>query len=299
MRLNGLTAATHTPFHPTGSLNLDAVERQALHLSRTGVPTAFICGTTGESHSLTLQERLDLAERWGEVIRGSTLRLVVHVGANCLADSRILAAQAEKIGAHAIAAVAPSYFRPASVEMLVRCCAEIANAAPGLPFYYYDIPSITGVRLSPRALLEAAAEHVPTLAGVKFSNPDLVEYQRCLQIARYDVPWGIDECLLAAIALGATGAVGSTYNFAAQLYRRLWSAYERGDMGEARVEQSRSVELTRLLDSYGYMPAAKAVMGFLGVDVGPARLPHGSLTPEARERLRSELEEIGYFEWGA
>jgi N-acetylneuraminate lyase len=94
IRLHGLVAATHTPFHADGRLNLDAVEQQAAHLQRNGVDTVFIGGSTGESHSLSVAERLALAERWSGVVRGSALRLVVHVGSNCLADARALAAQA-------------------------------------------------------------------------------------------------------------------------------------------------------------------------------------------------------------
>ncbi len=133
-KLTGLVTATHTPFHADGSLNLAAVEQQALHLSKNGVKTVFIGGSTGESSSLSLDERLALCERWAEVIKGTPLRLVVHVGANCLSDARTLAAQAEKLGASAIAALCPSYFKPRSVAMLVECCEEIVRDAREIPF---------------------------------------------------------------------------------------------------------------------------------------------------------------------
>ena len=73
--------------------------------------------------------------------------MVVHVGSNCLADARELAVQAQSFGAAAIAALAPSDFKPGSVDVLIACSTEIAGAAPDLPFYFYDIPSMTGVRL--------------------------------------------------------------------------------------------------------------------------------------------------------
>jgi N-acetylneuraminate lyase len=91
--------------------------------------------------------------------------------------------------------------------------------------------------------------------------------------------------------------VGSTYNFAAPLYHRLWAAFEKGDLAAARVEQFRSVQVVALLSSYGFMAAAKALMGFLGVDVGPARLPNGNLRPEQVNELRSKLETMGFFDW--
>jgi N-acetylneuraminate lyase len=193
--LHGLVTATHTPFHRDGSLNLAIVEKQAAHLLANGVKFAFIGGTTGESHSLTLEERRALAQRWCEVARGTELKIIVHVGSNSLADARILAAQAQTLGAIAIAAVAPSYFKPRSIEVLIACCTEIAAAAPEMPFYYYDIPSLTGLNFSSASFLAQAGERIPTLAGLKFTNPDLLAYQFCLRAgdARWErrAPWAV------------------------------------------------------------------------------------------------------------
>ena len=158
--LHGLVAATHTPFHTDGSLNLPAVELQAAHLLKNDVTAAFIGGTTGESSSLTLDERLALTQRWAEVAKGTAMRVVVHVGSNCLADARTLAAQAQQLDAVAISALAPSYFKPRSVDALIACCADIAAAAPETPFYYYDIPPMTGVALSTLEFLEKAPAKV-------------------------------------------------------------------------------------------------------------------------------------------
>lgn len=298
IKLSGLIAATHTPFQADGQLNLAVVARQAEHLLADGVKTVFIGGTTGESHSLAVEERLALAQRWSEVSQGSELRVVVHVGSNSLADARTLAAQAQSLGVAAIAAFSPSYFKPKDVETLVACCAEIAGAAPALPFYFYDIPSMTGVQLSMPALLSLATKRVPTLAGIKFTNPNLMAYQQCLHSHghRFDIPWGSDETLLGALALGASGAVGSTYNFAAPLYHRLLAAFGEGDLVKARAIQYRSVQLVELLDGYGFMGAAKTVMSFLGVEVGPARLPHSNLTSAQVAELKSGLERIGFFD---
>jgi N-acetylneuraminate lyase len=298
-RWHGLIAATHTPFQEDGSLNLKMVEAQAAHLLRNEVAAAFIGGTTGECHSLTLEERRALAEHWMEVTRGSGLKVIVHVGGNCLADARQLAAQAEMLGAAAISALAPSYFKPRSVEMLVACCSDIASAAPHTPFYFYDIPALTGVALSMPEFLATARRSVPNLAGLKFTNPDLMSFQQCLRAenGRFDIPWGCDEYLLAALALGATGAVGSTYNFAAPIYIRLMKAFAAGDLSAAREEQFRSVRLVAMLAPRGYMGAAKAVMKMLGVDVGPARRPNASLTKQEMTALRRELEAAGFFDW--
>lgn len=297
--LHGLVAATPTPFHPDGALRLDAVEAQAAHLLRQRVEFAFVGGTTGEAHSLTVAERLALAERWLAVARGTALKVIVHVGANCLADAQALAAHAEKHGAIAISALAPSYFKPRSLDLLIAGCAAIAAAAPATPFYYYDIPVLTGVSFPMPEFLARAAARIPTLVGLKFTNPDLMAYLLCLELegGRWDVSWGTDECLLAALATGARGAVGSSYNFAAPIYHRVREAFARGDLAAARTAQLQSARLIATLARYGYLSAAKAVMGFLGVDVGPTRLPLPPLSTAEVGALRAELEQLDFFSW--
>lgn len=297
--LHGLVPAVHTPFHEDGSLHLGVVEHQATHLLAQSIRTVFIGGSTGESHSLTLEERTQLATRWAEVVRGTSLKLVVHVGSNCLSDARTLASQAEKLGAIAISALAPSYFRPRDLDTLVACCAEIAGAAPATPFYFYDIPVLTGVIFSMPDFLARAGERIPTLAGIKFTNSDLMSYQLCRNAegGRFDIPYGTDEWLLAALALGAKGAVGSSFNFGAPIYQRMIRAFEHGDLETARREQFRSVQLIKVLASRGYMASAKALMAMLQVNVGPPRLPNARLTPEQSRSLRTELEGLGFFDW--
>lgn len=298
-RLTGLVAAVHSPFAPDGSLDLAAVEQQADHLVRNRVATAFIAGSTGESHSLTADERRLLTQRWVEVARDRPLDVIVHVGSNCLADARMLAAHAQALGARAVAAISPSYFKPASLDALVDTCAEIAGAAPQTPFYYYDIPSMTDVQFAMHEFLARARTRVPNLAGLKFTNADLMVYQLCLRAegGAFDVLWGRDEYLLAALALGARGAVGSTYNFAAPVYHRLIDRFEAGDLAAAREEQFRSVRLIELLAGYGFMGAAKAVMNMLGIDVGPPRLPLTRLAADDVLRLGRDLESLGFFDW--
>lgn len=297
--LHGLVAATHTPFHADGSLNPGAVETQAAFLLKNGVRTVFINGSTAESSSLTVEERLALAQRWMAVTRGSELRVIIHVGANALADSRVLAEQAQQLGAAAIAALSPSYYKPRSLAVLIDCCADIAAAAPETPFYFYDIPALTNVSFSMADFLNQAPARIPTLAGIKFTNPDLMAYQVCLRAdgGKWDVPFGVDEHMLGALAMGAKGAVGSGFNFAAPIYARMIAAFERGDMAAAREEQFRGVRLIQLFAGMGYMAAAKAAMGFLGVNVGPARLPNANLTAEQITKLRKELETMGFFDW--
>ena len=118
-QIKGLVAAAHTPFNADGTLHPSVVKKQAAHFANCDIKTVFICGTTGEAPSLTVGERQTLAKRWFDVAPAQKLQIVVHVGSNSLEDAKVLAGQAENLGAAAIAAFAPSYFKPEDVGQLV------------------------------------------------------------------------------------------------------------------------------------------------------------------------------------
>ena len=297
-RLTGLVAATHTPFHDDGSLNLDVIEQQAEGLVKARVSAAFITGTTGECSSLTIDERIAVTRRWTEVVKGSPLKVIVHVGSNCQADSVALAKAAAECHAAGFSAFSPSYFKPANVPELLRFLTPITSAAAALPFYFYDIPSMTAVSLSMVTFLEQAPAKLPNLAGIKYTNGDLVQLQELLRLdpGRFDILFGSDEALLAAWTLGVKGAVGSTYNFAAAIYHRVLAAFDRGDWETARQQQAESVRLVRLLCQYTYMPASRHVLTLQGIPVGPTRSPLKQLSEEEQASLERDLHASGLWQ---
>jgi len=299
-KFTGLCTATHTPFHPDGSLSLAVVERQAAFLRSHGITSVFIGGTTGESSSLTAAERAELNDRWAVVGPAAGIDVVVHVGANCLTEAAQLAAHAEKNQAKAVSMIAPSYFKPRTLNDLVASCAMVAKAAPRTPFYYYDIPGMTGIGGFPvDAFLQAASPVIPNLAGVKYSNPDLDAMRRAqaLEGGRFDLPFGVDERFLAALRAGATAGVGSTYNFNPGPLQRVIAAHAKGDAALAEAEQAKVQPVVDILAKRGYMGAAKALMGQLGVPLGPARLPNGNPDAAETKQMLGELEAIGFFSW--
>lgn len=293
LRLTGLLAAVHTPLLDSGQVNLMAVDKQAKRLLAGGMSGVFVGGTTGECHSLTVAERQQLAVRW-MTLAGKQMAIVIHVGHNCLPNAQSLAAHAQQIGATAIAAMAPSFFRPENVDALIDYCAAIASHAPRLPFYYYDIPGMTGVRLPASELLERGLDKIPTLNGIKFTNADLDELSRCLAArdGRYNILFGFDEMLLDALKRGAHGGVGGTYNVAPSVYKSIVTAHQQGDLETAQREQDRCTAMVRTLARLGVVRSAKAAMKMLGVDCGSVRLPLVDLSPDEREILRASLAEL-------
>jgi len=299
-KTQGLIAAPPTPMDSEGELWLARVDKQAEMLARNGVAGVFVGGTTGEGPSLTVAERMALVERWTAAAAAAGLRVIVHVGHTSGRDSRTLARHAAQAGAWGIGALPPFFFRPRGLDELADWCVHVASAAPELPFYYYHIPSMTGVTFPMRRLLGAAAGKVPNLAGVKFTCEDLMDYALCRELdgGRFDCLFGRDEILLSALALGARGAIGSTYNLAAPLYRRLLAAFDAGNLAEARDCQRKSVAMIQAVERQGPgVVGFKEIMRMIGLDLGPVRPPLRPLTPEQSRALWNELEHIGFFEW--
>ncbi len=297
--LHRFVAAVFSPFDAEGGIASHVVPIQAAFAAAQGIDTVFITGTTGECHSLTCDEKLTLYDAWAQAARAHGLAVIAHVGGNSIEDAKTLARRARALELGAISALAPSYFKPANLETLVEWCAEVAAAAPELPFYYYDIPTLTGVAVPVERFLVDAADRIPNLAGVKFTNPDLVSYRRSLDAAghRFDLPWGVDEALLAGLATGARGGVGSTYNFAPKLYAGLLKAFARGDLAEAQRLQSLSIAMVDAIAATGYLGTAKALMSRLGVPVGRARAPLGNPTEQQVDALVARLAKLGFDGW--
>lgn len=300
-KLHELVVAAHSPFHADGTLAPEMVATQAAFLAKNAVKTVFITGSTGESHSVTTPEKLKLYDEWAAAGKANGIRVIAHVGSNCIEDAKTLARRSEELGFAAVSALAPSYYKPGNLAGLIDCCAAIAAAAPKTPFYYYDIPVLTGVSMSMEKFLVEAPLSIPNLVGIKFTNPDLVSYRRTLDVIgdRFDVPWGVDETLLAALAVGARGGVGSTYNWAPRLYNDLIVAFNSGDMPEARRLQSISISMIDAIAATGFLGTAKALMGRLGVAVGPARLPLGNPSVAQVDALMQRLLDLGFDQWGA
>ncbi len=297
-RLDGLIAATYTPLDAEGNLNLAEVSPMVEHLLATGVSGLYVCGSTGEGMSLSTDERKAVAEAYVRAC-GGRVPVIVQVGHNSLFEARQLAEHARAMGADLISATCPSYFKVSDVETLIDCMAEIARGASDLPFYYYHIPALTGSTLDVVEFLRRGRDRIPNLAGLKYTDTKLHEFQQCIELDHgcFDVVWGCDEMLLGALATGSRAAIGSTYNIAAPLYRRIITAFADGDIDEARRSQSSSVTMIRTLSQFPFHAAMKAVLGMRGFNVGGCRLPQGWLTNADVSKLRSELESIGFFEW--
>jgi N-acetylneuraminate lyase len=300
--LEGLIAAPFTPMSTDGELNLALIPAYYQLLKSNHVSGAFICGSTGEGVSLTQKEKMAVAEAWASCsAKDPDFKIITLVGGTSVNECKELAAHAEQHGLFGIALTSPFYFKPGSVQMLAETCSAVADAAPGTAFYYYHIPVLTGVGFPMLELLELVDGQIPNFAGIKYTHEDFMDFTCCLNFAggKYDMLWGRDECWLPALSLGAKGAVGSTYNYAAPIYHAITAAFHSGDLEKARSLQQQAIEMIRLLGKYGGIATGKAYMKLIGLDCGNFRLPIKNMSHEKFLQFKEEVEAIGFYRFSS
>lgn len=296
-KVKGLIVATFAAYKADGSINFELIPAIVEYMIQQQVKGIFICGTNGEGPSLSTEERMQIAEAYMEAVNGRLL-VFVHVGHSSVQEARRLAEHAEKIGADYISAVSAFYFKPNTVENLVDSMANIASAAPNTPFYYYHIPNVTGIQVSMIEFLELAEQYIPTFAGIKYTAATIHEYQACLHYkeGKYDILFGYDELLLPALAVGAQGAIGSTYNYAARLYNKVINLFEQKKIKEAEQLHFRAVEMVQLIVKYGPIPTQRSIMKKVGLDLGNPRLPLQSLSTATENKMYEDLASSRFLE---
>ncbi len=291
-----LIAATFTPMREDGSLNLDIVGKYVEQLIDDGIGGLYVGGTTGEGQALTTRERMDAVGAFIGATNGR-IPVAVHVGHNSLREARTLATHAADTGAAAISAMLPTHVGPGPVETIADSLAFVASAAPDLPFIFYHMASNGSVDIV--ELMRHAMIRVPSVAGVKFTDPRLHELQACLEVGadHLTVFFGVDEMLAGGLIAGAHSAIGSTYNFAAPLYLRVIEALGQGDIDTATRMQATAARMIRAIVSHGSLSAQKEVMSIIGIDCGPCRLPQSALSASQRAALRDSVSELGFHDW--
>lgn len=296
-KIKGLVAAPFTPMQADGSLHLELIPRYYQLLHQNDVKGVFICGSTGEGVSMSLEEKKAVANAWADCTKDDpAFYTMLLVGGTSLTECKELALYAKHIGIKAISFTAPFYFKPPTVEKLAQCCQEIAAVVPDMPFYYYHIPVLNNVHFLMIDLLQAIDSLIPNFAGIKYTHEDFMDFLSCLhyQHGKYDMLWGRDENMLPALAVGATGAVGSTFNYAAPLYHQLIEAYQQNELEKARACQQQSIDMIRLLGKYGGIATGKAYMKLIGLDCGSFRLPVANMDDVAFEQFKQDTRSIGF-----
>ena len=274
-----------TPFDASGALNIDEAVRLAKWLQENGNDGLVVSGTTGESSTLTDQEKLDL---WHAVINAVTIPVIAGSGSNDTAHSVHLTKEVTKMGAAGILAVGPYYNRPPQSGLEAHITA-MANATT-LPVVVYDIPVRTGRKINTDTLARLA-NNVKNIKALKDAAGNPAETANLMaQVPKdFELYSGDDGLTLAFLAYGGVGVIGVATHWSAPEHQQMITAFRNGDVQKARAIND------ILLESYAFETGdanpnpipSKVMMNTLGFSVGDCRLPMGpppaGLDARARE----------------
>ena len=281
----GACTALVTPFLD-GKVNFPMMERLLQRQMDAGITSVVVCGTTGESPTLSDKEKLELFRRCKAFVDDSML-LICGTGSNDTQHALELSVAAQEAGADALLVVSP-YYNKANPEGLYAHYLSIAHAVH-LPVILYNVPGRTGVDI-PVSVYKRLS-HIPNIAGVKEASTDIVKIARIRMACGGDLPiWsGNDDQAVAAMALGAQGVISVLSNVAPLETQAMARAALAGDFDTASELQCGMLPLIDALFSEVNPIPVKAAMEIIGFDCGKCRLPLAGMHPDNRKKLAAVL----------
>lgn len=292
-RFGRVITAMITPFTPEGEVNYALAEKLAAHLVEEGSDALVVCGTTGESPTLTWQEEHDLFCAVKAAVSGKA-QVIAGTGSNCTREAIAATREAAALGLDGSLQVVPYYNKPPQ-EGLYAHFRAIAEAAPDLPLMLYNIPGRTGTSLLPETVARLA--EVPNIVALKAASGtvDEVSQVRPLVPSTFAIYSGDDALTLPMLAVGAQGVVSVASHLVGPQLQAMIRAYEQGQVeAAARIHRQLSPLFRALFLTTNPIPL-KACLELLGWSVGSLRLPLVPPTEALREQLRSVLATVGLF----
>ena len=276
-----------TPFTAGGAVDLELAARLAVHLVDHGSDGLVLCGTTGESPTLSWGEQHQLFSAVKAAV-GDRARLLAGTGSNCTAEAVEALQEAAALGADGALVVVPYYNKPPQ-EGLEAHFRAVATAAPGLPLMLYNIPGRTGCSLSPETT--ARLMDLPNVVSFKAASGTTEEVSalRAACGERLAIYSGDDALTLPMLAVGAVGVVSVASHLAGDQIQRLVQAFLAGDLATALALHEQLLPLCKALFCTTNPIPVKAALELSGWAVGAPRLPLLSASNDVRDRLNSVL----------
>jgi 4-hydroxy-tetrahydrodipicolinate synthase len=288
--LGEILTAIVTPFRRDGSVDLDRFRALASHLVENGSDGLVVTGTTGESPTLSDDERFSLYEAAVDEV-GDRATVVAGTGTYSTAHSVHLTSRAHEIGVHGFLVVTPYYNKP-PVRGIVEHFKTIA-AVSDRPIIAYNIPGRVVLNLETEAIARLA--EIPNVRAVKQANDDLEQARRIVELG-LDLYAGDDDLVLPFLGLGGLGGICVHTHVVGPQVKEMVGLFRAGDLDAARTldeELRPSIDLLRVVVN---PIAIKCALNLLGHDVGGLRLPLVEATSEERDAVRGCLERLGLLQ---
>jgi 4-hydroxy-tetrahydrodipicolinate synthase len=285
--LGEVLTAIVTPFHADGSVDYDRFRELAQHLVDRGSDGLVVTGTTGESPTLTDDERFELYAAAVDAV-GNRATVIAGTGTYSTAHSVHLTARAHELGVHGFLIVTPYYNLPTQRGIVehFRAIADVSDR----PIIAYNIPGRAVRNIEPETIAELA--EIPTVSAVKQANDDLDQARRIVEID-LDLYAGDDALTFPFLRLGGMGVVSVLAHVVGPQLKAMIRAYKDGDEEGARTIDEELEPAYELLKVVTNPIAIKAALNMLGFEVGGHRLPIVSATPDEVVRVRDCLERVG------
>ena len=278
----GACTALVTPFL-NGQVNYPMMQILLQRQLDAGLEAAVICGTTGESATLSDAEKLELFARCKEYV-GDRMKIIAGTGSNATEHTVELSIAAQHEGADALLVVSP-YYNKATSEGLFRHYLSVAHAV-NIPVILYNVPSRTGLDIPVSVYKRLSV--IPNIAGVKEATTDIGKILQIQYACQDDLPiWcGNDDMTVPVLSLGGKGVISVVSNLLPQEVQAMVMAALDGDFDTAAELQRRLYSLTKLLQCQVNPVPVKAAMKCIGYDCGGCRLPLTELAEEETRKLK-------------
>lgn len=288
----GVATALITPFGPDGSVNYAKLEELINKQIEDGVDGLVICGTTGESATLTEKEHMDVIRESVKFVNGR-VPVIAGTGSNCTQTAIEMSKEAEEYGADGLLLVSP-YYNKATAEGMYEHFADTANAV-NIPVILYNIPGRTGVNIDPETIYRLAKD-VKNIVAVKEASGNISNIAKIAALTAgldFDIYSGNDDQVVALCAMGGKGVISVVSHVIPKEMHDLVMSFINGDAKKSLEIQNKYLSLINTLFIDVNPIPVKEAMNLLGYEVGGYRKPLTPMSDAHREILRKELINVG------
>ena len=288
---NGAGVAIVTPMKENGDVNFDKLGEILEEQIAEGTDAVIICGTTGESSTLSHEEHMETIRYTIDKVN-KRIPVVAGTGSNCTETAIMMSQEAERMGADGLLLVSP-YYNKATQKGLIAHYTAIANSVK-LPIILYNIAGRTGINIEPKTLLYLA-ENVENIVAVKEASGNISQIAdiAAMTKGKLDIYSGNDDQITPIMALGGIGVISVLSNIAPRYTHDLVMSYLEGDVQKSCEMQLKALPLVRALFSEVNPIPVKAAMNLMGKEVGPLRMPLTEMEEEHKEALKQAMIDFG------
>lgn len=283
-KYKGIFTALLTPFDKDNKVNEKELEKLVKFCLDKGVKGFYVGGSTAEAFLLSADERKQIMDVVKSAAGDSTL--IAHIGSINELEATGLAKHAKNIGYDVISSVAPFYYK-FTFDEIKNYYFRLADSAE-LPMLVYHFPAFSGVNMGAAEMSKFLSDE--RFLGIKYTSNDFFTLEQCKTNFPDKIVYnGFDEMLLSGLVMGADGGIGSTYNFMADKFVKIYNLFNEGKIEEAQVVQKEANRIITILCKIGVMQAEKEVLNQLGFDFGVCRHPFGEPTAEDKALIAKDI----------